>query len=51
MIRRRIGSILLKGCNWYDMITSFDLFREFAADIGYDRCKRLEARRLILLAI
>ena len=31
MRRRRIGSILLSGCNWYDVITSFDLFREFAA--------------------
>ncbi len=26
MIRRRIGSTLLSGCNWYDMIISFDLF-------------------------
>ena len=32
MIRRRIGSILLSGCNWYEMIISFDLFFEFAAD-------------------
>ena len=27
MIRRRIGSTLLSGCNWYDMIiVLFDLF-------------------------
>ena len=51
MIRRRIGSILLSGCNWYDLTTSFDLFSEFAANSGHVRCKRLEALLLILLAI
>ena len=28
MIRLRIGSTLLSGCNWYDMMISFDLFVE-----------------------
>lgn len=28
MIRRRIGSTLLSGCNWYDMIIQFDVFVE-----------------------
>ena len=34
MISRRIESLLLSGCNWYDIMISFDLC-EIAADTGH----------------